>query len=108
MTEVTRCFCLHQNLVPKGLSVPAMGLHTCIKSRKNVYKISLQQRDFLKLVANDCVTRGFFRHQNFGCNGLSIPAGATYMYKIMKEMCIKTRAKNKIFLFPLTSPTLKK
>ena len=35
MTEVTRCSCWHQNFVPKGLSVPALGLYTCIKSWKN-------------------------------------------------------------------------
>ena len=32
MTEVTRCSCWHQNFVPKGLSAPALGLYTCIKS----------------------------------------------------------------------------
>ena len=45
MTEVTSCSCWHQNFVPKGLSAPALGLYTCIKSWKNLYKIRLQ-RDF--------------------------------------------------------------
>ena len=35
MTEVTRCFCWHQNFVPKGMSAPVPGLSTCIKSWKN-------------------------------------------------------------------------
>ena len=52
MTEVTICFCCHQNFVPNGLSAPAPGLYTFIKSLKNDYKVRLQ-RDFLKLVAND-------------------------------------------------------
>ena len=47
MTEVTRCSCWHQNFVPKGLSAPALGLYTCIKSWKNVYKIRLQRDFFL-------------------------------------------------------------
>ena len=32
MNEVTRHFCWHQNFVPWGLSAPAPGLYTCIKS----------------------------------------------------------------------------
>ena len=39
MTEVTRGSCGHQNFVPKGLSAPALGLYTCIKSWKKLYKI---------------------------------------------------------------------
>ena len=46
-TEVTRCSCWHQNFVPKGLSVPALGLYTCIKSWKKLYKIRLQRIFFL-------------------------------------------------------------
>ena len=34
--KVIRNFCWHQNFVPKGLSVPALGLYTCIKSLKCV------------------------------------------------------------------------
>ena len=43
---MTRCFCWHQNFVPKGLSAPAPGLYTCIKSWKNVYKMILQREFF--------------------------------------------------------------
>ena len=39
MTEVTRGSCWHQNFVLKGLSAPALGLYTCIKSWKKMYKI---------------------------------------------------------------------
>ena len=39
MTEVTRGSCWHQNFVPKGLSAPALGLYTCIKSWKKLYTI---------------------------------------------------------------------
>ena len=35
MNEVTRHFCWHENFVPWGLSAPAPGLYTCIKSWKN-------------------------------------------------------------------------
>ena len=38
ITEVTRGSCWHQNFVPKGLSAPALGLYTCIKSWKNCIK----------------------------------------------------------------------
>ena len=41
MTKVTRCSGWHQNFVPKGLSAPALGLYTCIKSWKKLYKIRL-------------------------------------------------------------------
>ena len=32
MTRVTKGLCLCQNSDPKGLSVPATGLYTCIKT----------------------------------------------------------------------------
>ena len=41
MTKVRRCSCWHKNFVPKGLSTPASGLYTCIKSWKKMYKIRL-------------------------------------------------------------------
>ena len=46
MGKVIRPFCWHQNFVPKGLSAPTLGLYTCIKSWKNVYKIRLQRDVF--------------------------------------------------------------
>ena len=38
MGKVIRAFCWHQNFVPKGLSVPSLGLYTCIKSFKMCLK----------------------------------------------------------------------
>ena len=47
MNEMTRHFCWHQNFVLRGLSAPALGLYTCMKSWKKLYKIRLQ-RDFFE------------------------------------------------------------
>ena len=43
MTEVTKGFCWHENFVPKGLSAPAPGLYTYIKSWKKMYKIEYKE-----------------------------------------------------------------
>ena len=43
MGKVIRTLCLHQNFVPWGLSAPAKGLYTCIKSWKKMYKLRLQR-----------------------------------------------------------------
>ena len=43
MTRVTKGLCLYKNSDPKGLSAPAPGLHTCIKTWKIMYKIRLQR-----------------------------------------------------------------
>ena len=37
MTRVTWGLCYHKNSEPRGLSVPALGLYTCIKTSRNVY-----------------------------------------------------------------------
>ena len=91
MTEVTRGSCWHQNFVPKELSAPSLGIYTCIKSWKKLYKII--QRVFLfffKLVANDLSDKRFLLtskfyplvpwgclpscwHKMFGPNGLCAP-----------------------------------
>ena len=47
MGKVIMPFCWHPNFVPWGLSAPAPGLYTCIKSWKKLHKIRLQ-RDFFK------------------------------------------------------------
>ena len=49
MTEVKRCSCWHQNFIPKGLSAPAPGLYTCIKSWKKLYKIRIRREFFWNL-----------------------------------------------------------
>ena len=46
MGKVIRPFCWHQNFVLWGLSAPALGLYTCIKSGKKLYKIRLQRHFF--------------------------------------------------------------
>ena len=60
MGKVTRAFCWHKKFVPKGLSVPALGLYTCIKSL-NVFKIILK-RENLQLMGK--VIRAFCWHQH--------------------------------------------
>ena len=90
MNEVTRYFCWHQNFVPWGLSAPALGLYTCIKSWTKMYKIRLQ-RDFLKLATNDWSDKMFLLTSKFRSHGVVSPCpGAVYMYKIMKKNCIKS------------------
>ena len=42
---VKRPFCWHQNFVPKGLSAPALGLYTCMKSLKMCIK-----SDFMEIL----------------------------------------------------------
>ena len=49
MGKVIRPFCWHQNFVPWGISAPAPGLYTCIKSYRKLYKIRLQRLFFLNL-----------------------------------------------------------
>ena len=90
MTKVTRCFCWHQNFVPKGLSAPAPGLYTCIKSWKKNVQNQTSKRFFWNLQQMTKVTRCFCWHQNFVPKGLSAPAPGLYtcikswkkMYKI--------------------------
>ena len=78
MTEVTRSFCWHQNFVSWGLYSPALGLYTCIKSWKKLYKIRLQ-RDFFETCNKWVkVISPFCWHQNFVPWGLSAPAPGLY------------------------------
>ena len=86
MNEVTRHFCWHQNFVPWGLSTPAPGLCTCIKSWKQLYKIR-RQREFLKLAINDRSDKMFLLTSKFLPQWIVSPCpGAIYMYKIMKKL----------------------
>ena len=89
MNEVIRHFCWHQNFVPWGLSAPALGLYTYLKSWKKLYKIR-PQRDFFE------TCNKWPKWQDLpvdikisslrGCQPL--PRGYIYMYKIMKKMHI--------------------
>ena len=49
MGKVIRPFCWHQNIVPKGLSAPVLGLYTCIKSLKTCIK-----SDFKEILFKTC------------------------------------------------------
>ena len=51
MTEVTRGSCWHQNFVSKELSAPSLGIYTCIKSWRKLYKI-IQRVFFLFFFLN--------------------------------------------------------
>ena len=103
MNEVTRHFCWHQYFVPWGLSAPALGLYTCIKSWNKMYKIRLQ-RVFFKLVANDESDKRFLWHQIFvpwGC----LPLSSSYTHLLNHEkMCIKTEIEE--ILFKLATKTI--
>ena len=79
MTEVTRCSCWHQNFVPKGLSAPAPGLYTCIKSWIFFIKSDFKEI-FLKLVANDRSDKRFLLTSKFCPLGLSAPDLQLYTF----------------------------
>ena len=97
MNEVTRHFCWHQNFVPWGLSSPALGLYTCIKSWKKCIKPDFKEI-FLKLATNDRSDKMFLLTSKFHPQRVVSPCpGAIYMYKIMKKNCIKSDFKE-IFL----------
>ena len=89
MTEVTRSSYRHQNFVPKGLSAPALGLYTCIKSDfKEI---------FLKLVANDRSDKRFLLTSKFcplGC----LPLTCGYIRLLNHEkMCMKSEVEEILF-----------
>ena len=77
MGKVIRNFCWHQNFVPKGLSVPALGLRTCIKSFKMCLK-SYFKEIILKLATNGQSDKGFLLTSTFVHKGLSAPALGLY------------------------------
>ena len=90
---MTKHFCWHQNFVPWGLSVPAMGaVFPCpgaiymYKIMKKLYKIRLQ-RDFFEFAANDQSDKMFLFTLKFCPQWVVSPCpGAIYMYSIMKKM----------------------
>ena len=98
MNEVTRHFCWHQNFFPGGLSTPALGLYTCIKSWKKNCINQTSKRFFWNLLQMTEVTRCSCWHQNFIPKGLSAPALGLYTcIKSWKKNCIKSDFKE-IFL----------
>ena len=93
MNEMTTHFCWHQNVVPWGMSAPAPGLYTCIKSWKKKYKI----RFLWNLQQMGKVIRPFCWHQNFVPWRLSAPASGLYTCIKSWKKCIKSDFKE-IFL----------
>ena len=77
MGKVIMNFCWHQNFVPKGLSVPALGLYTCIKLFKMCLK-SCFKEIVLKLATNGQSDKGFLLTSAFVPKGLSAPALGLY------------------------------
>ena len=92
MTEVTRCSCWHQSFVPKGLSVSASGLYTCMKSWKSDFK-----KIFWNLWQMTEITRGFCWHQivvPWGC----LPLTYGYLHLLNHEkICIKSEVKEILY-----------
>ena len=67
-----RCFCWHQNFVPRGLSAPSPGLYTCIKSDfKEI---------FFKLVANDRSDKRLLLTSKFCSLGIVCPDLRLYTF----------------------------
>ena len=97
MGKVRRPFCWHQNFVLWGLSIPVLGLYTCIKSWKKCIKSDLKEI-FFKLATNEWSDKTFVLTSKLCPLGAvcSCP-GAIYMYKIMKKKCIQSKS-SKIFL----------
>ena len=101
MGKVIKPSCWHQNFVPWGLSVPAPGLYTCVKSWRKLYKIRLQRHFF-----ETCNKWMKWQDISVDLKLLSLGAvcpcpGAIYMYKIMKKNCIKSDFKE--FFFKLAT-----
>ena len=103
MTEVTRGSCWHQNFVPKELSAPSLGLYTCIKSWKKLYKIIQRVFFFVfcfKLVANDLSDKRFLLTSKFyplvpwGC--LPLICGCTHLLN-HEKMCMKSEVEEILF-----------
>ena len=74
-----------KKLSPGGLSAPAPGLYTCIKSYKKCIKSDFKDVS-LKLVVNDWSEKRFLLTSKFRPQGVVSPCpGAIYMYKIMRK-----------------------
>ena len=77
MGKVIRAFCWHQRFFPRELSVPALGLYTCIKSFKMCLK-SYFKEIVLKDATNWQSNKGFLLASTFVLKGLSAPALGLY------------------------------
>ena len=94
MGKVIRAFCWYQKFVPKGFYALALGLCTCIKIIKNVYKIRFRRDHFETCniwTGRKCLSVVIKILSLICC--LPLP-GAIYMWKNMKKMCIKSDFKD--------------
>ena len=93
MIRVTKDLCIYKNSDPKGLSAPALGLYTCIKTWKIMYKIRLQ-RYFFETCNKWAKWQGFSVDIRIlstkGC--LPLPTGTIHVEK-HKKMCTKSEFK---------------
>ena len=87
MGKDIRSFCWHQTFAPWGLSAPAPGLYTCIKSWKKMYKIRLQRDFFFETCNTWPKWHDIPVVIKISSQGVVSPCpGAIYMYKIMKKL----------------------
>ena len=90
MTRVTKGLCVYKNSEPKGLSAPAQGLYTCIKSLKMYIKSDFEEI-ILKLATNGQSDKILLLTSGLCPQRVICPCpGAIYMYKIIKNV-YKTR-----------------
>ena len=97
MGKVIMTFCWHPNFVPWGLSAPAPGLYTCIKSENKLYKIRLQRHFFktcIKWMKWQDISVDIKTLSPGGC--LTLPRGYIHVLN-QKTNCIKSDFKG-IFL----------
>ena len=66
-------------LTPRGLSAPALGLYTCIKTGKNMYKIRLKDI-FLKLATNGQSDKAFLLTSGFCPQRVVCPCPQGYIH----------------------------
>ena len=93
---MTRCSCWHQNFVAKGLSAPAPGLYTCIKSWKKYIKSDFKEI-FLKLVAKDRSDKRFLLTSKFCPLGMSaLTCGYIHLLN-HEKMCINSEVEEILF-----------
>ena len=103
MGKVLRNFCWHQNFVPKGLSVPALGLYKCIKPFKMCFK-SYFKRDCFKTCNKWAKWQGLSVDINICPQGFFCPCpGAIYMYESIK---IYTRTRCQVSIYRTTGPVV--
>ena len=79
MVEVIRAFCCHQKFVPKGFSVLAPGLYTCIKSLKMCIKSDFEEI-ILKLAICGQRENAFLLSSKFCPQWIVCPCPGLYTY----------------------------